>query len=260
MSHHEDKDVSEKEKEGLVSGRKKHEEEEPNLWQQYELSLRDMLYQVQPSLVPLFAALVIVAVGWLVGYIWTFVAYSQNKSAECAKPLLTWLVVEGVSGIVNTIMLFAAAIYSYSLAAGTGAERLRSMTNLPRGYVGVITLYFIITLYHFAWFIVGTAWVFQLGRHEPDCYRPLYDFSWVFLTVGWAYLIFVSIVGCILSACLPQPKKEVAMNQTKGRSAAASNANGHANGHANGVASSDKPASAAGVGAPSSVGAAPPPL
>jgi len=208
-------------------------EEDLNVWEQYEQSLRDGLYHVQPHAVPLLAVYVIVSVGWLVGYTWAFVAYNKHKIDGCSKPLLAWLVVEGITGYINIIFALAVGGYAFNLVTSTGAERLRTMATLPRAFVGLITTFFIWCLWHLAWFIVGTAWVFQLGRHEPPCHQPLYDFCWWFLTIGWAWYILSSIVGCIMSACLPPPKK-VAM---KVRSASGS---------------SDRPNSAAALAASSS--------
>jgi len=114
-----------------------------------------------------------------------------------------FLVVEGVTGIACNVVLCVVVGLAYTLLR---KHPVGVAPAIPTHFVALLLTFGVLTAFHLTWWIVGTAWVFQLGRSNPACAKDVFTFTWWFLTIGWVWYILGTIVYCILWTCVPPPK------------------------------------------------------
>jgi len=183
--------------------------------------LRDCWHSFGNWIIFLIVLWSLVAILWICVYGYELHLYVSYKSPDiqnqCEKPLILWLLVDGVSGYVYlmalTIMILV--LYFFIVKAVTAnfesmdarqrqIEETRLMTPLFSMMAGAVVVA-LLSLFRTVWAILGSVWVYGIDSKNHKCVAEVYKFVWMRITLGWAWLgvliIFICISVIAIIAC-----------------------------------------------------------
>jgi len=131
-------------------------------------------------------------------------ALYQGKT--CDEDLSTFLIVFGVFGLASFVLSVCLKICYKPPPDGTDKEKgaANDIFNQSGFYVCTGCCSSLISLFLFAWMIVGSVWVYRLdpGDDYQFCDRILYLYTFWIITAGYISAAVICCCSCFLTCCL----------------------------------------------------------